>query len=341
MRAEIPRPRGMSVSIPQKVFPAAGADSQTSLSTRCVASSDHTDCPAPARRTPSCYPHAARSQLSLPPAASTGDFTFDDTRFERLHNARPQERPTEQGGIETPGQPTGRNTPVEVNTRMGSGSARARLPDGEWRSRPQIARTVQQWHTEKAKLGKEDIDVKNRDDILYQLADICTTIMRQQRGVVGDVARSVGGGFAAPPIDPTQIESFFGDLKRLRGHRRAYHDSHHQGPGARGSNQSRAGPRFTVRQSPQRQRVFTSDMAKRRRTTRKKCLVIRKSVAPKILHLRVSPLGTVGTHEVRIINDSSSRCGTVKKREDFTDTQIPASFPRVCVQTLYPSSSRS
>ena len=92
---------------------------------------------------------------------------------------------------------------------MRSGSARARLPDGEWciavdlRSRVQ----VQKWHAEKAKLGKESLNlkVKNIEDILYQLADIFTTMMRQQRGVVGDVARSVGGGLVAPPIDPTQI----------------------------------------------------------------------------------------------------------------------------------------
>ena len=37
--------------------------------------------------------------------------------------------------------------------------------------------------------------------------------MRQQRGVVGDVARSVGGGLVPPPIDPTQIQRYFGDLK--------------------------------------------------------------------------------------------------------------------------------
>ena len=38
-------------------------------------------------------------------------------------------------------------------------------------------------------------------------------MMRQQRGVVGDVARSVGGGLVAPPIDLSQIHSYFIDLK--------------------------------------------------------------------------------------------------------------------------------
>ncbi|CAN0592107.1 unnamed protein product, partial [Laminaria digitata] len=36
--------------------------------------------------------------------------------------------------------------------------------------------------------------------------------MRQHRGAVADVARSSGGALVAPPIDPAQIQRYFGDL---------------------------------------------------------------------------------------------------------------------------------
>ena len=91
------------------------------------------------------------------------EITPDGTRFEHTYNAGPKERPTEQGRAETPGQPVGRDTSVQANTRMDSRSARARLPDGAWRSQPQIARTVQKWHADKARLGKQNVDVKNRE----------------------------------------------------------------------------------------------------------------------------------------------------------------------------------
>ena len=52
-----------------------------------------------------------------------------------MHNAGLKARPTEQCRGEA-------NAPVQVDTRMGSGSARARLIRGEWRSRPQSAHTV-------------------------------------------------------------------------------------------------------------------------------------------------------------------------------------------------------
>ena len=40
-------------------------------------------------------------------------------------------------------------------------------------------------------------------------------MMRDNREVVGDVARTVGGSLVAPPIDPTHIQRYFGDLKGL------------------------------------------------------------------------------------------------------------------------------
>ena len=37
----------------------------------------------------------------------------------------------------------------------------------------------------------------------------------QYRGIVGDVARVLGRFLVAPPVDATQIQPYFGDLKRF------------------------------------------------------------------------------------------------------------------------------
>ena len=48
------------------------------------------------------------------------------------------------------------------------------------------------WHKGKA-LGKTDLEQPEREHILYRLAEISTSMMRGNRGRVGDVARSLGG----------------------------------------------------------------------------------------------------------------------------------------------------
>ena len=65
----------------------------------------------------------------------------------------------------------------------------------------------------KRKIGENDLDVRERAELLYTLANICTTMMRNKRGVVRDVARAIGGSLVAPPIDPVHIQRYFGDLK--------------------------------------------------------------------------------------------------------------------------------
>ena len=74
---------------------------------------------------------------------------------------------------------------------------------------------VKQWYSEKEKLGKDDLDAREREDVLYTLANICTIMMRDNRGVVGDVERAIGGPPVAPTIDPIHIQRYFGDLKGL------------------------------------------------------------------------------------------------------------------------------
>ena len=129
-----------------------------------------------------------------------------------MHNAVQTEWLTEQGQVESPLQQAEYTTFVSVDAREGSGSARSRLPYGESLSRKRTELMVDQWHSEEEKLGKDDLHARERKYVLYTLANICTTIMRDNRGVVGDVARAIGRSMVAPPIDPIHIRRYFEDL---------------------------------------------------------------------------------------------------------------------------------
>ena len=65
----------------------------------------------------------------------------------------------------------------------------------------------------KESLRKDYIEAQEKEHVPYTLAHICTTMMRDNRGVVGDEARAVGGSLVAPPIYPTHIQRHLGDLK--------------------------------------------------------------------------------------------------------------------------------
>lgn len=63
------------------------------------------------------------------------------------------------------------------------------LPPDESRRVGVSAEKVARWHGEKGKLGKQDLEQPERDSVLYRLAEICTSFMRDKGGLVGDLAR--------------------------------------------------------------------------------------------------------------------------------------------------------
>lgn len=73
-------------------------------------------------------------------------------------------------------------------------------------------RVVASWHQEET-LGNPQLTQSQTERTLYRMARLSTTMMTNNQGVVGDVARSVGGNPVTPPVDPSDIKSHFGDLK--------------------------------------------------------------------------------------------------------------------------------
>ena len=58
-----------------------------------------------------------------------------------------------------------------------------------------------------------DLDARGWQVVLYRLAVICTTLTRQYRGAVGDVARILGGSLVARPVDALNTQRYFNYLK--------------------------------------------------------------------------------------------------------------------------------
>ena len=158
---------------------------------------------------------------------------------------------------------------------------------------------VQQWHAEKEKLGKNDLDAREREEPLYKLANICTTVMLDKRGFVGDVGQPIGGYI--PGCTTVHIRRYFGDLKGFGAVEELVTGPVPVHAAPTGENLERE---LEHENHPSVNKHLPAIWEKIGEEVRRhKCLVIQKSAAHEIPNLRVSPLAAVVTHKVRIIND--------------------------------------
>ena len=100
---------------------------------------------------------------------------------------------------------------VPVNAQESDGSARSRLPYAETRR----LTNTEQWHVQKDRLGQEGLQSQEREELLYKLANTCTAMIAEKQGIVGDIARLIGGALVASPIGPVHIQRYFGYLNRF------------------------------------------------------------------------------------------------------------------------------
>ena len=148
------------------------------------------------------------------------------------------------------------------------------------------------WHKGKATLGKTDVEQPERERIIYRLAEISTSMMRDNRGRVGDVARSLGGILVTPPVVPDYIKRYFGELNPKS--RRTDHNCVRGRAGDCSPVSNRLRECTAVRKSSQCRGTPPSDLGKIGEDVRReKCLVIEKTAAHEIPNVRVLPLGEV------------------------------------------------
>ena len=125
------------------------------------------------------------------------------------------------------------------------------FPMGRRAVEKNTGRMVPQWPVQKDRLGHEGPRLTRKEELPYKLANTCTVIIREKEGVVGDVARLIGGSLVSPAIDPVHIQRYFRYLKSLWGRGRASHDCHRRDAGECSSVRSRSRTRVTVRKPQQ------------------------------------------------------------------------------------------
>ena len=150
-------------------------------------------------------------QIPQPLEKTPGGSSLQQYALDHIHYAGPSRGPAEQTEKRCPRVAQYMFGPAD--SRTGSGSARSRLPSGRSLSRSRAASLVKEWHAETKNLATVDSGPRGRQVVLYKLADTCTTLTRQYRGAVGNVARALRGALVGPPIDATNIRRYFGDLE--------------------------------------------------------------------------------------------------------------------------------
>ena len=188
----------------------------------------------------------------------------------------------------------------------------------------------------KEKPGKNDFDDREREVLLYTIANICTTMMRDKRGVVADVPRAIGGSLVAPTIDPVHTQRYFGDLKGfgavdelvmiVTGGVPAH-------AAATGVDLERA---LQYENHPSVNQHLPAVWKKLREDVRgQKSLDIQKSAAQETPKLRVSLVAAVVTHRVRIINDLSFDEQSRGKKGGLNGATDPDNVPQcLCAHAL-------
>ena len=106
-----------------------------------------------------------QTQLRLRRPRNHRGYHLNQYALDHMHSAGPNQWPAEQGRVEPRRPRVAQYTFVPVESRAGSGSARSRLPDGESPSRPRAELLVKEWHAEKRKLGKADLDAHGRQAV--------------------------------------------------------------------------------------------------------------------------------------------------------------------------------
>lgn len=168
-----------------------------------------------------------------------------------------------------------------------------------------MARRPNPWHrtgTQKRATRQGNLDSRGGQALLNKLAGIRTTPTRQSRGVIGEVARALGGSLVAPPVEDTQLQRYFVDLKGFGAIDEVITKVTRGVPVKEEPPWSSLDRDYSMAQPPQRRRAFTCYLGKLNEYIRRqKCIVIKKSAVQDIPNLRVSPLEAVVTDKVRII----------------------------------------
>ena len=191
-------------------------------------------------------------------------------------------------------------------------------------------------HKENATPGKTDIEQPEGERTLYRLAEICTNVMRDKRGRVGDVSRSLGGILVTSPEDPDYIRRYFGEVKLFPKTDELI--TIVSGGVSVIVPPSQADLESALRYGNHRSAENPLSLIWKKigeDVRREKCLVIEKMAAHEIPNEGALPLGAVVTHKVRVVNDLSLNLFNRAKKGDLNaETDGNSVPPRQCAEAL-------
>ena len=161
-------------------------------------------------------------------------------------------------------------------------------------------------------------------------------MMRDNRGRVEDVARSLGGILVTPSVDPDYVRRYFGDLKRFPKINELITIMSGGVPVIAPPSQADLESALRYGNHRSAEEHFPLIWKKIGEDVRReKCLVIKKPAAHEIPNVRILPLGAVATHKVRVINNLSfDLFNRAKKRGLDAETNVNSVPPSLCAEAL-------
>ena len=195
----------------------------------------------------------------------------------------------------------------------------------------------------KSNLGRQKIsadtalNLKDKQNIVRRMARTGTELVLLNDGRVGDVATGIGGTLMLPPLNVGDVKHHFGNVKVFPGISVLVDLIKHGVPVV--TSATPTDPRKALQygnHSSVQEHMPTVWEKLCEDVRRNRCLVFTREAAEKIVGLRVTPLGAVVTHKVRIINDYSFDPSTVRGEKgglnrDTISEEVP---PCLCGEAL-------
>lgn len=224
------------------------------------------------------------------------------------------------------------------NTKQNHGSAERPHNGNVDRSRGEQPEPdlVAGWHEERKSLKNPQLTQKDTEHTLYRMAGLGRRMMSKHHGVVGNVARALGGSLVTPPVDLAEIKRHFGDNKGFPKIAELLTMISGGVPVVTALSTidlsaalEYGNHRSVAKHMPLIWKKIADDVRRQR------CLVVDKEAAKNIKGLSVWPLGVVVTHKARIIHDLSFDPNhTGQKAGLNAETDIKTVPPCLCAEAL-------
>lgn len=171
---------------------------------------------------------------------------------------------------------------------------------------PPTLTLASQWRKLQNNLNSSSLDTTAQKRLLARIAAVGSQLATALYDHMGNVANALGGTVVSPPVNVSDVQRYFGDIKKFRLINELLEIRSTGVPVKTSSMKADVlkaleygNHRSAQEHLPQIWEKLMEDVQ------RDRCLISDKRMADKIEGIRVAPLGVVVSDEVRIINDFS------------------------------------